>query len=370
MLSFLFALCTAIAASVPASMPAGHPIDVQLVVAHGLYQVTTDVSVPESWVQFSIPVPYRGQTPVAEVVTSDPPDKIKALTIVGEGSNRLLRVYLQPLVAGQPVLVRANTFVLVRREKALTGEATALPSGNDVPADVRKHLEPAAGVDASDDRIEKIAKGFARRDLKSLVDELFEFMTRNVKAGDGPQGAADVLVRGSATSAGNANLAAALLIAAKVPARILPCIVIGVSQEEYYIVEAWTPKLGWSKLEPTTKTFPLDDSKELILRFVDPTTPRSAGSLPLYKPIAAGVKVDFGAVPPSHDWQSAEVIENQQVPEGELDAIEVAARKAFEALVKPVTGARFLLVPKTKPPAALRVRGKKLLELIEHRLDG
>lgn len=365
MLSLLLALCAAIA---PAS-PAGHPIDVQIVVGHGLYLVKAEQDAPDAWVQFSIPIPYRGQTPLAEVVTSDPPDKIQALSIVAEGANRLLRVYLRPLAASESVLLRANTFVLVRRENQPSGEGAALPGASDIPADVRKYLEPAPGVESDDPRIQKIAKGFARRDLKSLVDDLFEFLKENVQSGSGPQRSIEVLERGSAVCTGFANLSAALLIAAKVPTRVLACIYIGMAQQEHYIVEAWTPKLGWSKIETSTKTFPLGDSRHLILRIVDPTSPRSGGSVPLYVPVASGVKVEVGGGP-TRTWQSAEAIETQQVPEDEIEAIEAAARKAFEAFVKPSPGARFLLVPKSKAPSALKSRGKKILELLESRLDG
>ena len=86
-------------------------------------------------------------------------------------------------------------------------------------------------------------------------------------------------------------------------------------------------------------------------------------------PVGSGVKVEFGGGP-KHHWQSAESIETQQVPEDEIEAIEAAARKAFDAFVKPSPGARFLLVPKSKAPSALKSRGKKILELLESRLDG
>jgi hypothetical protein len=366
----------AIAAARPAAnlvsppLALGHPTDVQIAVGRTEYSVKAAEATRDAWIQFAIPIAYRGQTPMAEDVMSNPPDKVARLSLVADGINRSLRVDLHALAAGEEVILHSKTFVLLRREKQPSGESIALPAGNDFPPDVKKYCEAAPGVDAADARIQKIAKGFARRDLKSEVDELFEFLSKNVKSGTGPEGAIDVLERGSASSAGNANLAAAILIAARIPTRILPCLLVSDLQPEYYIVEAWMPKIGWMKIEPTTRTFPLDDSKHLVLRFVEPSSARTKDNVPLSVPLAHGVAAEIEGTPADRAWAPVEILETQQVPEEEVEAIEIAERKAFEALIeKPVAGSRVVLVPKAKAPAALKARGKKLLELLESRLD-
>jgi transglutaminase-like putative cysteine protease len=333
-----------------------------------MYAVHVVKSAIEPWVQFSIPIPYRGQTPLAELVSSEPPDKVSGFSIVRDSLNRYLRVFLRPLAAGEHVKLCANTIVLVRREKSPAGDGVALASMNEIPADVRKYLEPAPGVEAGDARIRTIAKGFSRRDLKTAVADLLAFLAKNVKGGSGTQGAIDVLERGTAACTGHANLGAALLIAAEVPTRILPCILIGRQQQEHFIVEAWTPELGWSKIETTGKIFPLDDSRHLILRFVDPSSPRSGGDVPLYCPIASGVDVHFGGE--NHAWQSARVLEKARLEEDELDVIEACARKTFDALIEtPHDSACQRFVPTTRAPAGIGARGKKLLEMLQRYLD-
>jgi transglutaminase-like putative cysteine protease len=349
---------------------AGHPIDVQIAVGRSQYSVRAGEATRDAWVQVPIPIPYRGQTPMAIDVMSNPLEKVGRLSIVAEGANRYLRIDMRPLAAGEEVILHTKTFVLLRREKLPAGENIALPSGSDFPADVRKYLEPAPGIDVADARVQKIAHTFSHRDLKSAVDELFDYLSKNVKSGTGPQGAIDVLERGSATSAGNANLAAAVLNAARIPTRLLSCMLISETQPEYFIVEAWTPKLGWSKIETTMKTFPLDDSKHLVLRFVEPSSARSKENVPICPPIGHGLDAELAAPSAEHPWPFVEVLETQQVPEDEVEAIEAAERKAFEALIeKPAPWSRVILVPKTKPPAALKARGKHLLELCESRLD-
>jgi transglutaminase-like putative cysteine protease len=347
----------------------GHPIDVQIVVGRSQYAVKAAEATRDAWIEIPIPIPYRGQTPMAEDVMSNPADKVSRISIVADGANRSLHIDLRELAAGEEVVLHSKTFLLLRRDKQSSGENIALPSGNDFPPDVRKYLEPAPGVEVGDARIQKIARTFSHRDLKSAADELFDILTKNVKPGNGPQGAVDVLEHGSASSAGNANLAAAVLNAARIPTRILSCMLISESKPDYFIVEAWTPKLGWTKIEPTEKIFPLDDSKHLIVRFVEPASARSNENVPISPVASRGVDVDSAGSSAEHPWPFVEVLETQQVPEDEVEAIEAAERKAFDALEKPAPGARVVLVPKKKAPAALKSGGKKFLELLESRLD-
>jgi transglutaminase-like putative cysteine protease len=364
-------LLTLFASAAPA-VTSGHPIDVQIIVGRVQYVVQANEATRDAWVQFPIPIAYRGQTPMAEVVVTAPPDKASRLSIVSDGTNRYLRVDLHELAPDERVVVHSKTFVLVRREVQPFGEGVVLPGPAEVPADVKRYLDSVPGLDAGDPRIQKIAKGFGRRDLKSEVDELFDFLSKNVKAeaGSGPQGALNVLERGSAEPAGSANLATSILIAAKIPARIVSCISIVDPKADYFLVEAWTQKLGWSKIDPTLHTFPLDDSKHLVMRFVEPSSIRSKDSVPVYMPVVHGVSAAFDPPTPDRPWGSAEVLESQQVPEEEVEAIEAAARKAFDGLIgKPVPWARAVLVPHAKAPAVLKARGKKILELVESRLD-
>src|SRR5262249_39722147 len=155
-------------------------------------------------------------------------------------------------------------------------------------------------------------------------------LSKNVKTstGSGPQGALEVLERGSADPAGIANVVTSLLIAGKIPARILPCISVVDPSSESYLVELWTPKLGWSKLDPLMRTFPLDGAKHLVLRFVErtngPSGSRSKDGVPVYGPLVHGVSALIEPPPTDKTWRAAEVLETQQVPEDEVEAIEAA----------------------------------------------
>jgi transglutaminase-like putative cysteine protease len=349
-------------------------IQATLAVGHGQFAMTAEGAAEEPWIRFSIPFPYEGQTPLAIRVKTDPPNRAVRLQVDKERENRLLRVGLRTLAKGESVRVWADSFVLLRSRDLPTGEGTALPSAKDLGPAVQEYLRPAPGIDAEDPEIRKAAAGFPRSDLRGYVIEMFRFMDgalkRDAQVAGGPQGAKEVLQRGGAVCTGNANLAASLLIAGKIPARVLPCVMIGQKQQEHYVVEAWTPSLGWSRLESTMRMFPLDDTKHLILRIAYPDSYRSTASVPLYWPVGSeGVKARYDGDPGNGCWQAAEVLTTFSLDAADADLLESAARKAFDDLVAtPFQGGDVRLVRATTPPPSLGEKGRKVLEEVERRL--
>lgn len=370
MAAVLAAVLAALASPV-ATVPSDGVVAAKLVAGRLSFFAAAKDDASEPWVRVSTPIPYRGQTPLGIVVRSEPPGRVRSLAVEAEGEDRLVRVALAPMKAGERVKLVAETIALLRMGGPPDGRGVALAKPAELTEEMRAYLSPAPGVDSGDPRIVEIAAKFSRKDLHAVVNDTLGWLRENVAGGSGPQGALDVLERKSAACTGHANLGAALLIAAGVPTRILPCILVGMDQQEHYIVEAWTPKLGWSKVETTTKTFPLGDSVHLVLRFAGPKTPRSSGSVPLYHPVGgpegAGVSADYEKNE-KHCFQSAEILETLELRDGEAEAIETAARKAFEALrEKPAKGGSILLVPKNLP-REVKARGRKLVEDVEKKL--
>ena len=345
------------------------PLPAKLVAGHGLFVARAEAAVEDATIRVSIPVPYRGQTPVAIDVAHEPPDAVRSLRVVREGENRYLEIALAPLAAGAAVRVDVTSYVLLRPTTPADGDGARLVDPAAMPADVRAQLGPAPGVDSDAAEVIAIARTLDHADLAATVAGVLGYLKREIGVGSGPQGALEVLARKGSVCTGAANLSAALLIAAGIPARILPCVMIGLEQQEHYIVEAWSSSTGWIKLEPTLKKFPLDDTLHLVVRFVDRETPRSYGSVPLYRPVgSAGVAADFDDRHPRRCWQSAEVLATFELPPGELEAIERPARAAFEALERePSPGPEVRFAPK-KAPSALRSRGRKLLEELDRAL--
>ncbi len=331
--------------------------DVTLLTVESRWKVRAEGSPSAPWVDVSVPFPFAAQAPLALRVDSEPAGAVRGLAVVAERENRPLRVQLAPLAAGAEVSLRVRTLVLVRRRTLADGKDAELALASRVPESLREFLRPAAGIESDDERILRIAKGFGRGDLAEITADLLAFLKREIAGGSGDQGALATLTRGDAACTGHANLAAALLIAAGVPTRVLACVLVGADQQEHYVVESWTKALGWARVEPTVKLFPVPDALHAILRVVYPDAPRSPGSVPLFWRAADGLAFDpeMGRLEKPTCFQSAAETGQLALERDGLEACDAAAREAFEALVQ--TGAErawIRLAPAATPAELLR----------------
>lgn len=372
------------------------------------YVVEVRADVAEPWIEFSIPFPFEGQTPLALTVTSDPPDAVDHLEIRADRENRPLRVVLQPLRRGDLVRLRADSVVLLRDRPLSRGAGVELTgagkasgkAGNlsraaaGLPDDVRDHLQPAPGVPAADEAVINVARGFSHRDLASFTADLerfLEFKLSNTAPGRKVRGS-DPVETNMLTSSEYANLAASLLIAAGVPARILACTGVSGALQEHYLVEAWTPALGWARLESTAR-FPWGDTRNLVLRVVYPDSRRTLRNVPLFCEADPALDAYPNFAPETLFWQSGRLCGTFAVERADVERLQAAARQAFEAAAAaPSPGDRLLFAPapdaeladaaaaepeprgktsrKAGPEAAARThaigeRGRKLLDAAE-----
>lgn len=342
-----------------------------LAVARAKYFVVPSAADQESSISISIPFPIGGQTPLAIKVDSDPPGAVARLEVEKDRENRPLRVVLKPQGKKARIKLSAETITLLRDRPLPAGDAP-LATREKIPAEFRTHLRSAPGVEAEDPQVAKIAAGLPREDLQSLAKGLTEFLKGNLKyEGGGNQSARHSIKSRAAVCTGYANVAAALLIARGVPARILACVMPEGKLQEHYIVEAWVPGPGWARLESTMAMFPWPDSRNLILRIVYSDAPRSPASVPLYFKLKGAAQGGFDGDPVDGCWQSGETLGRFFISEKDAQAIENPARRAFEAQVrKPAPGSVIRFAPKAKEVPSLSERGAKVLHLLDKRLGG
>jgi transglutaminase superfamily protein len=344
----------------------------ELAVHHGDYLIRTSAASKAPWVALSIPFPFEGQSPLALRVTSDPPGMVARLDIFEQRENRPLRVTLKPTQRNAQVKLRIETLTMVRDRPLSEGLQVALAKRAKVPKEVRQHLQAAPGVDSSSSIVREAAQGFDKSDFGSLMNGISDFLNDNLKySGGRSQGAEECLEDGSAVCTGYANVAAALLIAAEVPTRILACTQLSGRLQEHYIVEAWTPQLGWSRLESTMARFPWKDSANLIIRVVYPDSNRSSIDVPIFVQTGGGASggFDLGA---DTCWQGADPIGSFLVPEKGFLGIEKHTRKAFAALVKGSAKghvARFAPDAKQAKKLKLEDRSSRLIEAVDQWLE-
>ncbi len=348
---------------------ANRPDAVEAVLAAGRsrYVIAPAAAGRECSITFSVPFPFGGQTPLALRVESDPPDAITRLEARKDRENRPLRVTVRTPERKEPVKLRVETLALLRDRPAADGAGAALASRENIPPDVAVHLRPAPGVEASDGKVLDIAGRLPRVDAKTLLERVAELLRENLKyEGGGNQGAKHCLETGQAVCTGYANVGAAVLAAAAVPARILACTGLEGKLQEHYIVEAWAPGPGWLRLESTMAAFPWPDSMNLVLRIVYPDSPRSPLNVPLYFELQGASGGGFDGDPGDGCWQSAETLGRFLVERKDVEAIERAARKAFEDLAaKPAPKSAVRFAPEPEKLPEVGARGRRLLEALD-----
>lgn len=329
---------------------------VRLVVGHGDYVVTAKGA--KASVLVSIPFPLGGQTPLAIKVTSQPDGVVRSIGIVEDKENRPAKLVLGGLKAGASATLRIETLTLLRDRPLATGEGIALTAKAKVPKNVKPFLEKAPGIDVDAPAVRELAARVDRKDFASAMSSVAKLLREKLTYDGGTsQGAIECLDSGKAVCTGYANVGASLLIAAGVPTRILACTTIGSRLQEHYIVEAWTEKLQWSRMESTAARFPWRDSENLVLRIVYSDSERSPFDVPLFKQASSDAEVNFHM---GNDtcWQGAEELETFALDAAVVTAIEGLARARFAALTKqPGSGEVVALLESdaTLPAPAARV---------------
>jgi hypothetical protein len=91
------------------------PVAARLVEGHGKFVVHAKEAAAEPSVLVSVPIPYRGQTPLEYNVASEPAGRVHALSIESDGENRFLRIRLESAKAGDEVFLDVRTLALTER---------------------------------------------------------------------------------------------------------------------------------------------------------------------------------------------------------------------------------------------------------------
>lgn len=353
---------------VSVSSEANSGVAVKLGSVRGNYSIQGKEAGASGWIRFSIPFPFEGQTPLGIKVTSEPPNRVERLDLIQEKENRFLQVTVKPGEVDEKILVKAETLLMVRDRATSDGLRVPLPTGGKLPVEILQMMKPGSGLNPDAPEIKKYASTFSRKDLASYFGDLLKFLRTTITAGAGDQGTLAVLERKSAACTGNANVAASLLLASGIPARILACTLDKGGLQEHYIVEAWTPETQWLRIEPSSRKFPIEDYEHFVLRVVYPDSERNAGHAPIFYQFQDGFKGEPW-MDEKGQWQYSDTFETAKLSKTELNAIEEAARKNFAGVEqRPVQGSSARFAPKATELGKMGKEGKAFLEKIEKRL--
>lgn len=224
---------------------------------------------------YPLPLAYRDQAPLTFRLTVDPPAAAKSIEIVdGAGENRLVKLTLQELGKHKKVNVEYRSLVLVGPTAFdRVPKTAAYPS--EWPEEAKPWLASTWCVDCANERIRKLAV-----DIRDNSNDVMEVIRATLeRAGKVFRDAKGHVVnltslealdkQGSCTSC--ANLVAALLRSAGIPARVLSGYPLWTGAlQTHYIVEAWVPGYGWYPVESTRCQSPWPNYQQVNVSIVPP----------------------------------------------------------------------------------------------------
>lgn len=237
-----------------------------------------------------LPLNYREQVPLTYELTVEPPERLESARLYEDRpGNWVAEVVLKPLEDGpasgdsRPNRAAVGDAFAELRWTALVLAAprafddfpkqAALPDA--WPVEARPWLRATKYAEADDPNLRTVARELrgdsndVPRIIRRTLARLREIQRRQ-KGRCAALGAAEALEKqGSCTS--NANLAAALLRANGIPARILAGYPSWSGPlQTHYTVEAWVPGYGWYPLESTLTKAPWPPSGQIQVAILPP----------------------------------------------------------------------------------------------------
>ncbi|MFL5330074.1 MAG: transglutaminase family protein [Gemmataceae bacterium] len=243
----------------------------EVVMAEGVTPVKNIDSVT---LLFPLPLAYRDQVPLTFRLEVDPPQYGEGVEVVeGPGDNRVLKLKLHDLEKDKKFRIEYHSLVLVAPTE-FKAVPKLVPFPKEWPAEAQPWLASTWAVDHENDRVKKVAQ-----EIRGESKDVMEVIEATVKrAQDVFAKVSKVHVRdltsvealdkqGSCTSC--ANLVAALLRGAGIPARVLSGYPLWSGPlQTHYIVEAYVPGYGWYPIESTMCRAPWPNHQQVNVSIV------------------------------------------------------------------------------------------------------
>jgi Transglutaminase-like superfamily len=299
----------------------------------------------DPWIEFSIPLPLGGQTPLAVRLISDPPGAVTGMHLVPDRENRALHVNTRAVKRGDIVHLTAESVVLLHDDGPGDLVSARVPAARRIPEPLRTHLNGAPGLLPDDPDVLAAARKMNQDDLGALFTDMRAFLEYKLShSGDGMDHALEEMRTGMSACAYWANITGSLLMACGLPTRLLACTGVEGGLQEHYVLETWTEKLGWTRVDATAT--PWSDTRNIVLRVIYPDAPRTRDNVPTFLAANPGVFGGPDMNPVTLFWQAGETLGAFPLTRAELAALESAARAGFESLAStPADGARVTFAP-------------------------
>lgn len=266
----------------PPSAPTDAP---GLSLTRGEFEIVAQNDDVEPRLLVPVPMSYREQVPLTYALAATPPESlVRAIVHEDRPGNFIVDVHLRKMARREKVRLAWRSLVLCG-ERSYDGVPEQAPIPAKWPDEATPWLRATACVQSGDPRL--VAIGSELREGTSDVREVLRRVERRAReifqAAKGESESLDALTaldrRGSCTS--RANLVAALLRSAGVPARVLAGTPLWSGPlQTHYVVEAFVPGYGWYLIESTMLKFPTQPYEQVEVSIVPPDYEDRSGARP------------------------------------------------------------------------------------------
>ncbi len=255
--------------------------------------VTPQGTATSATYMYPLPLAYRDQVPLTFRLSVEPAACAKSVEIVeGPGLNQILKLTLDDIDDHKQIKVAYSAVMLVAPTK-FDSVPKSVKFPKEWPADAKPWLASTWCCDHENERIKSMAA-----EIRGESNDVIEVITKALASAGKTFGKAKGRVQnltaiealdkqGSCTSC--ANLVAALLRGAGVPARILSGYPLWSGPlQTHYIVEAYVPDYGWYPVESTMCKAPWPNFQQVNVSIV-PIDHESKAKAKPRNPAAGGV---------------------------------------------------------------------------------
>jgi hypothetical protein len=241
--------------------------------AVGRFQIIAEQDVETARIAFPIPLAFEDQVPIFFEIHSQPGDAVRKVVIKKRDEyNWVVEVTFNSLRGDYTVNLEWVSYILIRDHDYSQMSDAEIPKKEELPEEVCCWLASTVSVQADHPEIQEKAKEI-RGDSTNVIEiaqKTARFL-KTIKLGEyyTLDAVTALWEGGSCTS--YANLAAALLRANGIPARVLAVIPTYASAlQTHYIVEFFVPEYGWVRFESTHRRIPWKPYNDVVVAVVMP----------------------------------------------------------------------------------------------------
>lgn len=241
--------------------------------AEGNYILSASQRIKFCTMTFPLPIAYNMQAPISFEFQTEPEGRIYQWHVKTCGiHNWMAEIIFHAIEAGETLKFSWNSYVLLGDKESCSIPDKIEIGSKELPDETKQWLTPTVSVQSNHPEIRNKAQELRQssNNLLELVQKVVQFtwalQVKDFKTVD----ALEALHKGGGCTS-RANLAAALLRANQIPARLLATYPTwSAPLQTHYIVEAYASKYGWFWIEPMLGKIFMKPYTNIVVSVIEP----------------------------------------------------------------------------------------------------